>query len=168
MTILKTPITRFLLVALLLFPVQPATIHGFAGNTESDQHPNHSCKQRGKGKFNPEEHFQKLQAFITKAAQLTDDEVARFFPIFKETRENERQFHKTISKKIRASQKAGKSEKESQKLLDEIQELSLQEAKLKNANLKKWRKVLSATKVLMVLKAESEFNRKTFREFSKH
>lgn len=168
MTILKTPITRFLLVALLLLPVQPTTIQGFAGNTESDQHPNHSCKQRGKGKFNPEEHFQKLQAFITKAAQLTDDEVARFFPIFKETREKERKFHQTIGKKIRASQKEGLSESECQKLLAEIQVLSLQETKLKNANLKKWRKVLSASKVLKVLKAESEFNRKTFREFSKH
>ena len=60
------------------------------------------------------------------------------------------------------------SEKECEKLLAEIQQLSLNETKLKNANIKKWRKVLSATKVLMVLKAESEFNRKTFREFSKH
>ena len=108
-----------------------------------------------------------LQAYITKEAGLTQDEAARFFPIFKETREQERKIHQAIRKKIHASQRAGLSEKESEKLLAEIQELSLSEAKLKNANIKKWRKVLSASKVLKVLKAESDFNRQTFREFSK-
>ena len=117
--------------------------------------------------FLPQITFQRLQAYITKEAGLTQDEAARFFPIFKETREQERKIHQAIRKKIHASQRVGLSEKESEKLLAEIQELSLSEAKLKNANIKKWRKFLSASKVLKVLKAESDFNRQTFREFSK-
>lgn len=168
MTISKIIITRFLLVALLLLPFQLTSIRGYADNSETAQHPNHSCNQQRRGKFDPNEHFQKLQAFITKEAHLTADEAAKFFPIFKETREQERKLHQTVGKKIHASQQPGLSDKESEKLLTEIQELTLREAKLKNANVKKWRKVLSASKVLKVLKAESDFNRKTFREFSRH
>ena len=167
MTTLKTPITRYLLAALLLFTFQLPNIECQAKNLETSQQPNHPRGHRGKGKFDPNKHFQRLQAYITKEAGLTQDEAARYFPIFKETREQERKIHQAIRKKIHASQRAGLSEKESEKLLAEIQELSLSEAKLKNANIKKWRKVLSASKVLKVLKAESDFNRQTFREFSK-
>ena len=168
MTISKTTITRFLLVALLLLPFQQTSVRGSADNSETAQRPNHACNQHRRGKFDPNEHFQRLQAFITKEARLTADEAAKFFHIFKEPREQERKIHQAIGKKIHASQQAGLSEKESEKLLTKIQELSLSEAKLKNANVKKWRKVLSASKVLRVLKAENDFNRKTFREFSKH
>lgn len=168
MTISKTTIIRFLLVALLLLPCRLSSVRSYAENRDIAQHPHHSCNQQRKGKFDPNKHFQQLQAFITKEAHLTADEAAKFFPIFKETREQERKLHQTVGKKIHASQQPGLSDKESEKLLTEIQELTLSEAKLKNANVKKWRKVLSASKVLKVLKAESDFNRKTFREFSRH
>ena len=168
MTTLKTPITKYLLAALFLLPFQLTSVAGHAETVDIGQHPHKSCDQRGRGKLATKEHFQRLQAFITKEARLTADEAARFFPIFKETREQERKVHQAIGQKVRASQQAGLSEKECEKLLAEIQQLSLNETKLKNANIKKWRKVLSASKVLKVLKAESDFNRKTFREFSKH
>ena len=164
MTTLKTPITKYLFAALLLFPFQLDNVAAHIETCEIAQRPNHP---RGKGNFDPNKHFQRLRDFIIKEAHLTTEEANKFFPIFKETRDQERKIHQSIGKKIRASQQKDLSEKECEKLLTEIQQLSLEEAKLKNANMKKWRKVLSASKILKILKAEGDFNRKTFREFSK-
>lgn len=138
-------------------PLIPETVY-----KDDPQRPHH----KRRGKFNPKEYFRKMEIFITQEAGLTQDEAKAFFPVFRDTKKKQRQMSRRIHEKMRSINKQPLSERQYDRLLGEIQELHLQEAKLQNESLKKWRKILPASKVLKVLKAENEFCRKTFREMT--
>lgn len=123
--------------------------------------------RRHKSGFDPEAYFRKMEAYITEQAGLTAAEEKAFFPLFREAKRQQRKLSRKIKKQMRRLSQENPNEATCNQILAEVQNLHLQEAQLQNAALREWRKVLSAKKVLKVLKAENEFGRKTFREMTK-
>lgn len=123
--------------------------------------------RRHKSGFDPEAYFRKMEAYITEQAGLTAAEERAFFPLFREAKRQQRELSRKIKKQMRRLSQENPNEATCNRILAEVQNLHLQEAQLQNAALREWRKVLSAKKVLKVLKAENEFGRKTFREMTK-
>lgn len=123
--------------------------------------------RRHKSGFDPEAYFRKMEAYITEQAGLTAAEEKAFFPMFREAKRQQRELSRKIKKQMRRLSQENPNEATCNQILAEVQNLHLQEAQLQNATLREWRKVLSAKKVLKVLKAENEFGRKTFREMTK-
>lgn len=123
--------------------------------------------RRHKSGFDPEAYFRKMEAYITEQAGLTAAEEKAFFPLFREAKRQQRELSRKIKKQMRRLSQENPNEATCNQILAEVQNLHLQEAQLQNAALREWRKVLSAKKVLKVLKAENEFGRKTFREMTK-
>lgn len=123
--------------------------------------------RRHKSGFDPEAYFRKMEAYITEQAGLTAAEEKAFFPMFREAKRQQRELSRKIKKQMRRLSQENPNEATCNQILAEVQNLHLQEAQLQNAALREWRKVLSAKKVLKVLKAENEFGRKTFREMTK-
>lgn len=123
--------------------------------------------RRHKSGFDPEAYFRKMEAYITEQAGLTAAEGKAFFPMFREAKRQQRELSRKIKKQMRRLSQENPNEATCNQILAEVQNLHLQEAQLQNAALREWRKVLSAKKVLKVLKAENEFGRKTFREMTK-
>ncbi|MDD5779739.1 MAG: hypothetical protein PUD40_01610 [Bacteroidales bacterium] len=123
--------------------------------------------RRHKSGFDPEAYFRKMEAYITEQAGLTAAEEKAFFPLFREAKRQQRELSRKIKKQMRRLSQENPNEATCNRILAEVQNLHLQEAQLQNAALREWRKVLSAKKVLKVLKAENEFGRKTFREMTK-
>lgn len=131
-------------------------------NDDPPRKPHH----RKRGNFDSKEYFRKMEIYITKEVGLTQDEAKAFFPVFRKTKKEQRQLSRRKHEKMRAVGDQPLSERQNDRLLGEIQELHLQEAKLQNECLRKLRKILPASKVLKVIKAENEFSRKTFREMT--
>lgn len=123
--------------------------------------------RRHKSGFDPEAYFRKMEAYIAEQAGLTAAEEKAFFPLFREAKRQQRELSRKIKKQMRRLSQENPNEATCNQILAEVQNLHLQEAQLQNAALREWRKVLSAKKVLKVLKAENEFGRKTFREMTK-
>ena len=123
--------------------------------------------RRHKSGFDPEAYFRKMEAYITEQAGLTAAEEKAFFPLFREAKRQQRELSRKIKKQMRRLSQENPNEATCNRILAEVQNLHLQEAQLQNAALREWRKVLSAKKVLKVLKAENEFGRKTFRKMTK-
>ena len=123
--------------------------------------------RRHKSGFDPEAYFRKMEAYIAEQAGLTAAEEKAFFPMFREAKRQQRELSRKIKKQMRRLSQENPNEATCNQILAEVQNLHLQEAQLQNAALREWRKVLSAKKVLKVLKAENEFGRKTFREMTK-
>lgn len=123
--------------------------------------------RRHKSGFDPEAYFRKMEAYIAEQAGLTAAEEKAFFPLFREAKRQQRELSRKIKKQMRRLSQENPNEATCNRILAEVQNLHLQEAQLQNAALREWRKVLSAKKVLKVLKAENEFGRKTFREMTK-
>ena len=123
--------------------------------------------RRHKSGFDPEAYFRKMEAYIKEQAGLTAAEGKAFFPMFREAKRQQRELSRKIKKQMRRLSQENPNEATCNQILAEVQNLHLQEAQLQNAALREWRKVLSAKKVLKVLKAENDFGRKTVREMTK-
>lgn len=129
--------------------------------------PQQGPHRRRKGNFDPDEYFRKMEEYITAQAGLTAAEAKAFFPVFRETKRRQRELSHKIGKQMKRLSHEQLSDAACDQILAEVQNLHLQEAQLQNSSLREWRKILSARKVLKVLKAEGEFGRKTFREMTK-
>lgn len=126
----------------------------------------HHKKNEGR-KFDPKDYQQKMEIYITAQAGLTDREAEVFFPIFRQSKQQQRELSKKVGKKLRDSEDQTLTDKQCEAVLSELQDLRLEEARLQDQTIKKWCKCLPASKVLKVMKAEAEYSRKTFREMTR-
>ena len=135
------------LSALLLFSVQSAA-----------QNRGDNNSRNGRGPFDREDFFAKRNAYITEKIELTASEVAVFIPlennliqkkfeIGRECNRIERELHN----------KKDKSDEECQKLLKCREEVKEKRDKLDKEYLEKFKKILSAEKILKYQKADREF-----------
>ncbi len=108
-------------------------------------------------RFSPEKFENDLKAFITKEASLTPQEAEVFFPIYSEMREKHRDL---FEKQSKLSKTKPQDEKGCQKIIRESDAIDVEFKRIQQTYHEKFFKVLPASKVYDVIKAEDRFHRR--------
>ncbi|MBQ8875235.1 MAG: hypothetical protein IJY60_08035 [Bacteroides sp.] len=117
----------------------------------------HAQKQ-GKG-CSEEEFRAKKQAYLTEQAGLTEEESAKFFPIYYELQALKKDVNRKAWKKVREGKNPETTEAQYEDILNGFIDAEEQNCNLDKEYLKKYQSVLSNKKIYMVLRAEIKFNR---------
>lgn len=141
------------IVALLLVLLTSST--GYAQN----QHPHRGPR------FNPQEYKERMEKFVSKHAGFTQEEASKFFPIFQEMKEKQRNLMKQIQKQKFSKPAPGASDKEYQDIIQNIEKLKVQQAEIEETYYKKMCKAVPAKKVYEAMIAEDLFHRNMLQGF---
>ena len=107
-----------------------------------------------------EEEFKaKKQAYLAEQAELTEEESAKFFPIYFELQALKKDVNKKAWKKALVGKDPQTSEEQYEEILNEFIHAEVQNCELDKKYLKKYQAVLTNKKIYMVLRAEIKFNR---------
>jgi hypothetical protein len=107
-------------------------------------------------RFSPEKFEADLKCFITKEASLTSQEADKVFPVFREMREKQRVIYEKMRKL--GMNKPSNDEACKQAIL-EYDKLNLELRQLDVTYHKKMMKLVPASKVYEIMKAENRFHR---------
>ena len=107
-------------------------------------------------KFDPEQFQAELEQFITTEASLSPTESATFFPVYRELRKKQRNIFVLIKRYKHANPTDNKAATEAIRQQDKL-EVEMKEL-LKSYH-DKFMKLLPATTVFKILKAEDKFHR---------
>lgn len=116
-------------------------------------------------KFSPEKFQADMEQFITKEAQLTSEEVAKFFPLYREMQQKQRAVWnqmKNLGRNKPADEAAIKQ------AVQKRDELELEQRRIIQTYHNKFFKVLPASKVYDVIIAETKFHRAAIRNWRGH
>ena len=116
--------------------------------------------------FNKQEFRQRVQDYITKEANLTQEEAQAFFPIYNEYKDKQRQIHMSINK-LKKNTPNNNDEKAYEKCLMEMAELNAEMAGLDSVYYKKICKAISAQKFFKILNIEDRMHRKMLQNYNK-
>ena len=116
--------------------------------------------------FNKQEFRQRMQDYITKEADLTQEEAKAFFPIYNEYKDKQRQIHMSINK-LKKNTPNNNDEKAYEKCLMEMAELNAEMAGLDSVYYKKICKAISAQKFFKILNIEDRMHRKMLQNYNK-
>lgn len=119
--------------------------------------------QKHASHFSPEEFKAKLENFISCNASLSTAEAQKFFPLYHELRNKQRQINHQIMQLKRTPLPADAKDKQYSDVVIQIAELKEEAAKLESTYLKRMCKAIPAHKVYQVIKAEDTFHRNMLR-----
>ena len=120
-----------------------------------------------RGEFDMKEFKARLEAEITKYAQLTPEESQKFFPLYFEMKEKQHGLQVEMFKLKREMKKAvNPSDDTYAKTIQKIKKLNVEIAELEAEYFKKICKAVPARKVYQVIQAEDEFHRKMLSKFN--
>lgn len=105
-----------------------------------------------------EEFRAKQQAFITEKAELTADEVDKFFPVYFELQDKKRELNGQIWKLLRNKDEK-RTDEQYDNIMLEVYDLRIESDKLDKVYYQKFKKILSPKKIYMVQRAEMRFQR---------
>lgn len=119
------------------------------------------CQIEAKGQkaFDPAKFEADLEQFITTEACLSPKEVAVFFPLYREMRKKQMAY---FSEDRRCRHVDTTDDKACAEVINRHDENDLEIKKLQQAYHKKFMKVLSASKVYLIIRAEEKFHRRLF------
>ena len=120
----------------------------------------------GASGFNKKEFRQRMQGFITKETNLTEEESKAFFPIFNEYKDKQRQIHMSINK-LKKNAPASGDEKAYEKCLMDIARLNTEMAELDSVYYKKICKAISAEKFYKILNIEDRMHRRMLQNYNR-
>lgn len=108
-------------------------------------------------------------AFLTERLDLSSQEAQLFWPIYNEHEERMEAFRRKERRQIagRWMDASDLSPQEAEKLLDELMVLQTQKLEANKQYLNEVRKVLSAKKTLLLIKAEEDFKKRLLQQFRK-
>lgn len=118
-------------------------------------------------RFSPQNFMKELESFIVRQACLTPYEAGVFFPIFYELHDKQQGINWEIRTLKRNRLPAGAGNEDYLSLVDEINRLQIELAKLEDEYYKKMCKEIPAQKVLDAMQAEDDFHRRMLKEFSR-
>jgi hypothetical protein len=113
-------------------------------------------------KFSPEKFQADLEQFITKEASLTPQEATKFFPLYREMQTKQRRVYNEMMK---LGQNKPAQEDECKKAIQKRDELELELKRILQTYHNKFFKVIPASKVFDVSRAEDRFFRHSFRNW---
>ena len=116
--------------------------------------------------FNKQEFRQRMQGFITKEANLTEEESKAFFPIFNEYKDKQRQINMSINKLKKTAPTNG-DEKAYEEHLMQMARLNAEMAGLDSVYYKKIFKAIPAEKFFKILNIEDRMHRNMLQNYNK-
>lgn len=117
---------------------------------------------QGQQKFDPAKFDAEQQQFITKAANLTDQEAARFFPLFREMQKKQRAIYERQRK---LGFKKPADEKGCAESIRQHDQIDLELKQIQQTYHNKFLRVIPASKLYDVLQAEDRFFRMKLRSW---
>ena len=124
-------------------------------------------EQKRHERLSAEQFKAKQQEYLTKAADLTEQEAKDFFPLYFEMKEKQASVSDEAWKLFREGSKDDAKEGSYKEILDSFTESSLNSARLEKTYLEKFRKILSDKKIYKIKRAEMGFRRDMVRDIWK-
>lgn len=119
-------------------------------------------QQNGGRHFSPEKFESELYQFIIREAGLTQEECAKFFPVYKEMRKKQRGL---FERQRNASKVKPADEKGCMKVVQDRDNIEVEQKRLQQTYHNKFFDVLPASKVYDILQAEDKFHRGMLRQW---
>lgn len=110
-------------------------------------------------KFDPAKFEAQLEEFITKQVELSQQEATAFFPLYREMRNKQRTYFEEMRKFRHVDTD---DEKKCREAIEKMDKNDLEMREIQKDYHAKFLKVLPASKVLKVIKAEEKYHRKAF------
>ena len=147
--------------------VQRTQQHWFQQGTNQQQHrPNVSNNSNRGQRFSIDEYRKRQKEFFTKRANLTEQEAEKFFPVYNELQQKKMQInHQSRQDAVRQQQPL--SEEECLKAIDALADAQIRIAQLEKEYLEKFKKILPASKILAIQRAEDQFNSELVKEMQR-
>ena len=112
-------------------------------------------------KFSPEKFQADLEQYITTEAGLTNEEAAKFFPLYREMQQKQR----VVYNKIHELFKLPHDEASCKRAVQRRDQLEIELKQIAQTYHNKFLRVLPASKVIGTIIAEDKFHRRAFRKF---
>ena len=111
-------------------------------------------------KFSPEKFQADLEQYITTEAGLTNEEAAKFFPLYREMQQKQR----VVYNKIHELFKLPHDEASCKRAIQRRDQLEIELKQIAQTYHNKFLRVLPASKVIGTIIAEDKFHRRAFRK----
>ena len=111
----------------------------------------------------PEEYQAKQQEFLTRHAELTEEESAAFFPVYFELQAKKREANRRVWKQVRAVAPNERTEEDCNAMIDAMADVKIECAQLEKEYLAKFKAILPAKKLMRVQMAEERYQRELLR-----
>lgn len=134
---------------------------GWHGQQPPQAQPQGQQQGNQQRKFDPQEFTKRMEGYIAMKAGLSREEADKFFPIYREFKQKQREL---TFKQQRLQREKPSNDKEYDNVISQIADLSVQIAKLEQTYYPKLCKVISAKKMYNVLQAENDFHRDMVRQ----
>ena len=115
-------------------------------------------------KFDPVRFEAELEQFITTEAGLSPQEASAFFPLYREMQKKQRVIFDEMKRNRHVDINDNAACRESIEMHDKME---IQIKELQQQYHSKFMKLLPATKVLSIIRAENNFHRQTFKRMAK-
>lgn len=112
-------------------------------------------------KFSPEKFQADLEQYITTEAGLTNEEAAKFFPLYREMQQKQR----VVYNKMHELFKLPHDEASCKRAVQRRDQLEIELKQIAQTYHNKFLRVLPASKVIGTIIAEDKFHRRAFRKF---
>ena len=112
-------------------------------------------------KFSPEKFQADLELYITTEAGLTNEEAAKFFPLYREMQQKQR----VVYNKIHELFKLPHDEASCKRAIQRRDQLEIELKRIAQTYHNKFLRVIPASKVIGTIVAEDKFHRRAFRKF---
>ena len=112
-------------------------------------------------KFSPEKFQADLEQYITTEAGLTNEEAAKFFPMYREMQQKQR----VVYNKIHELFKLPHDEASCKRAIQRRDQLEIELKRIAQTYHNKFLRVIPASKVIGTIVAEDKFHRRAFRKF---
>ena len=114
-------------------------------------------------KFSPEKFQADLEQYITTEAGLTNEEAAKFFPLYREMQQKQR----VVYNKIHELFKLPHDEASCKRAIQRRDQLEIELKQIAQTYHNKFLRVIPASKVIGTIVAEDKFHRRAFRNIGK-
>lgn len=131
---------------------------------EAHQPQNRKGRNSERPKFDPEEMRCQTEAFVIREAGLTPEEASKFFPVYFEMKDKLRNTQRKIDQAYRKAAEQNMSERDCERILDEVARMEKQREQTEADYMKRLRKLVPAGKLIKAILAEQNFGREKFRE----
>lgn len=109
--------------------------------------------------LSPEAFRAKQQAYIAEKAGLTNEEAAKFFPVYFELQDRKKQLNDEAWSLLRKGKEEGTTEAQYEEILEGVYDARIAADRLDKTYFEKFKKILSCQKIFLVQKAEMRFHR---------
>lgn len=141
----------------MALPTQASQTSESSSDTQVQQTP-----RKPRHRMDWKELRRKQEAFITQNAELTQAEANFFFPLFHELKQKQRELRHSMRRISKEMEQGTHTEKQCDEYLEQVGKMRRQSTDLEIAYYKKWRKKLSASKIIKILAADRKFSKQVF------